>query len=158
MLFRSMPIYTTVETTKGKKKALKFASNVINIIFIIALAISILGWFFTEPLVKLFAMGFEGERLQLTIELTRIILFSVGLVCITYILKAYLEIHNYFFITGIMPLPYNFAIIISVFLSKKFGVGVLGYGTLLAFFAQMVFLIPFCYKMGFMIIEAMSSL
>lgn len=144
-----MPIFTNIREKSGKAKALKFTSNVINIIMIISLCISIFGWFFTMPIVKLFAMGFEGERLALTIQLTRIILFSVGLVCVTYILKAYLEIHSYFFITGIMPLPYNIAIIVSVLLSKVFGVGVLAYGTVIAFLLQMVFLIPFCIKKGF---------
>jgi len=91
-------------------------------------------------------MGFEGERLALTIQLTRIILFSVGLICVTYVLKAYLEIHSYFFITGIMPLPYNIAIISSVLLSKVFGVGMLAYGTVLAFLLQMLFLVPYWKK------------
>lgn len=144
-----MPIFTSIKEKDGKAKALKFTSNVINIIMIISLGVSIFGWFFTKPIVKLFAMGFEGERLALTIQLTRIILFSVGLVCVTYILKAYLEIHSYFFITGIMPLPYNIAIITSVLLSKVFGVGVLAYGTVIAFLLQMLFLLPFCIKKGF---------
>lgn len=117
-----MPVYTDIEAKDGKLKALKFTSNIINIIFIISLIVVVLGWFFTEPLVKLFATGFEGERLKLTVQLTRIILFSVGLVCITYVLKAYLEIHDYFLVTGLMPLPYNTSIIISVLLSKTFGV------------------------------------
>lgn len=144
-----MPVYTDIEAKDGKLKALKFTSNIINIIFIISLIVVVLGWFFTEPLVKLFATGFEGERLKLTMQLTRIILFSVGLVCITYILKAYLEIHDYFLVTGLMPLPYNISIIIAVLLSKTFGVEILAYGTVFAFFAQMAFLIPFCYKKGF---------
>ena len=144
-----MPIYTDIEGKEGKQKALKFTSNIINIIFIISLIGVVLGWFFTEPLVKLFATGFEGEKLKLTMELTRILLFSVGLVCITYILKAYLEIHDYFLVTGLMPLPYNTSIIIAVLLSKAFGVDFLAYGTVFAFFVQMAFLIPFCYKKGF---------
>ena len=144
-----MPIYTDIEGKEGKQKALKFTSNIINIIFIISLIVVVLGWFFTEPLVKLFATGFEGEKLKLTMELTRIVLFSVGLVCITYILKAYLEIHDYFLVTGLMPLPYNTSIIIAVLLSKAFGVDFLAYGTVFAFFVQMAFLIPFCYKKGF---------
>lgn len=144
-----MPVYTDIEAKDGKLKALKFTSNIINIIFIISLIVVVLGWFFTEPLVKLFATGFEGERLKLTMQLTRIILFSVGLVCITYVLKAYLEIHDYFLVTGLMPLPYNTSIIIAVLLSKTFGVEILAYGTVFAFFAQMAFLIPFCYKKGF---------
>lgn len=144
-----MPIYTEVEGKEGRQKALKFTSNIINIIFIVSFIVVVLGWFFTEPLVKLFAFGFNGEKLQLTMQLTRIILFSVGLVCITYVLKAYLEIHDYFIVTGLMPIPYNISIIIAVLLSKRFGIESLAYGTVFAFFVQMAFLIPFCYKKGF---------
>lgn len=144
-----MPIYTDIKGKEGRLKALKFTSNIINIIFIISLIVVVLGWFFPKPLVKLFAAGFDGERLELTMQLTRIILFSVALVCITYVLKSYLEIHDYFLVTGLMPLPYNISIIIAVLLSKRFGVEILAYGTVFAFFVQMVFLIPFCYKKGF---------
>ncbi len=144
-----MPIYTDIKGKEGRQKALKFTSNIINIIFIISFIVVVLGWFFPKPLVKLFAAGFDGERLELTMQLTRIILFSVGLVCITYVLKSYLEIHDYFLVTGLMPLPYNISIIIAVLLSKRFGVEILAYGTVFAFFVQMVFLIPFCYKKGF---------
>ena len=48
-----------------------------------------------------------------------------------------------------MPLPYNIAIISSVLLSKVFGVGMLAYGTVLAFLLQMLFLVPYCMKKGF---------
>lgn len=144
-----MPIYTDIKGKEGRLKALKFTSNIINIIFIISLIVVVLGWFFPKPLVKLFAAGFDGERLELTMQLTRIILFSVALVCITYVLKSYLEIHDYFLVTGLMPLPYNISIILAVLLSKRFGVEILAYGTVFAFFVQMVFLIPFCYKKGF---------
>ncbi|MDR0879130.1 MAG: murein biosynthesis integral membrane protein MurJ [Clostridioides sp.] len=144
-----MPIYTSIDKNEGKAKALDFAGNVINIIMLASVVVIVLGWIFTEPLVKLFAMGYTGERLRLTIEMTRIVLFAVGIVSVTYILKAYLEIHNFFLITGLMALPYNLAIVISVLLSSKFGVGMLGYGTLFAFFAQMLFLAPFAMKKGF---------
>lgn len=144
-----MPIYTDAENKGGHSKALEFTGNIINIIMIISILIVVLGWIFTEPLVKLFAMGFKGEVLELTVQLTRIVIFSVGLVSVTYILKAYLEIYDYFLITGLMSLPYNLSIIISILLSKKFGISMLGYGTVFAFLAQMVFLIPFCYKKGF---------
>lgn len=144
-----MPIYTSVESKEGKNKALKFTGNVINIIIILSIFISILGWFHTEPIVKCFALGFKGERLAITIQLTKIILFSVGIVCITYVLKSYLEIHDYFLITGLMPIPYNLSIIIAVLLSGKYGINMLAYGTVFAFFVQMIFLIPFCYKKKF---------
>ena len=71
-----IPMYTEISNNKGKDEALKFTSNVISIVSIISLAIIALGIIFAEPLVKLFAMGFEGETLALTISFTKV--FMLG--------------------------------------------------------------------------------
>lgn len=144
-----MPLFTETDKNKGRAEALKFTSNIMNIIMLLSLVVTALGLIFTEPLVKIFAMGFEGERLSLTVQFTKIILFSIGIVCITYIVKAYLEIHNNFLVTGLMPLPYNIAIIASIFLSKHFGLNTLAYGTVLAFLLQFLVLLPSAFKKGF---------
>lgn len=144
-----MPLFTETDSKKGRSEALKFASNVMNIIMLLSVVVISLGLIFTEPLVKLFAMGFEGERLALTVQFTKIILFSIGIVCITYIVKSYLEIHDNFLATGLMPLPYNIAIICSILLSKHFGLNVLAYGTVVAFLLQFLVLLPSAFKKGF---------
>lgn len=144
-----MPLFTETDKDKGRKESLKFTSNVINLIMLISIVVIGIGLVFTEPLVKIFAMGFEGERLALTVQFTKIMLLSIGVVCITYVVKAYLEIHDNFLITGLMPLPYNIAIIASILLSKKLGLNTLAYGTVIAFLAQFLFLIPFAKKKGF---------
>lgn len=144
-----MPLFTEIDKQKGRKESLKFTSNIMNIIMILSVAVIVLGLIFTEPLVKVFAMGFEGERLALTVQFTKIMLLSIGIVCITYIVKAYLEIHDNFLVTGLMPLPYNIAIIASILLSKKLGLNTLAYGTVIAFLAQFLVLLPFAYKKGF---------
>lgn len=144
-----MPLFTEIDKQKGREDSLKFTSNVMNLIIILSIFVIILGLIFTEPLVKLFAMGFEGERLSLTVQFTKIILFSIGIVCITYVVKAYLEIHDNFLVTGLMPLPYNIAIIASIILSKNLGLNTLAYGTVIAFLIQFLVLIPSARKKGF---------
>ena len=64
-----MPIFTSIEAESGKGKALKFTSNVINIIIIISLGISIFGWFFTKPIVKIFAWDLKEKGLHLLYNL-----------------------------------------------------------------------------------------
>ena len=144
-----MPLFTETDLKKGRNEALKFTSNIMNIIVLLSIIVIILGLIFTEPLVKVFAMGFEGERLALTVQFTKIILFSIGIVCITYIVKAFLEIHDGFLMTGLMPLPYNICIILSIILSKYFGLNILAYGTVLAFLLQFLVLLPSARKKGF---------
>lgn len=144
-----MPLFTETDLKKGRNEALKFTSNIMNIIVLLSMIVITLGLIFTEPLVKVFAMGFEGERLALTVQFTKIILFSIGIVCITYIVKAFLEIHDGFLMTGLMPLPYNICIILSIILSKYFGLNILAYGTVLAFLLQFLVLLPSARKKGF---------
>lgn len=144
-----IPMYTEINENKGKDEALKFTSNVISIVLLISLAIIALGIIFTEPLVKLFAMGFEGERLALTVSFTKVFMLGVGFVGITYIVKSYLEINNRFVVTGLMPLPYNILILISIIISVKYGTKVLAIGTLIALFSQLLVQLPFAFKEGF---------
>lgn len=144
-----IPMYTEVNEKKGEKEALKFTSNVISIVLVISLIFIALGITFTEPLVKLFAMGFEGERLALTIKFTKVFMLGVGFVGITYIVKSFLEIKNRFVVTGLMPLPYNILILIAIVASVKFGTSVLAIGTLIALFSQLLVQLPFAFKEGF---------
>lgn len=144
-----MPLFTEIDKEKGREESLKFTSNVINLIMILSLVMTVLGIVFAEPLVKLFAMGFTGESLKLTVQFTRIMLLSIGVVCITYVVKAYLEIHDNFLATGLMPLPYNIVIIFTIIFSKKLGLNTLAYGTVLAFLAQFIVLLPSAFKKGF---------
>ena len=142
-------MYTEINENKCKYESLKFTSNVISIVLLISLAIIALGIIFTEPLVKLFAMGFEGERLALTVSFTKVFMLGVGFVGITYIVKSYLEINNRFVVTGLMPLPYNILILISIIISVKYGTKVLAIGTLIALFSQLLVQLPFAFKEGF---------
>lgn len=59
-----IPIYCEVNSKKGEKESLKFTNNVFNIVVLICLFLSVIGVIFTPILVKLFAIGFEGETLK----------------------------------------------------------------------------------------------
>ena len=72
-----IPLYCDINANLGEKKSLKFTNNILTIVFIICILIAILGFIFTEPLLKIFAFGFEGERLAIGIKFTRILIFSV---------------------------------------------------------------------------------
>ena len=59
-----IPLYCDINANLGEKKSLKFTNNILTIVFIICILIAILGFIFTEPLLKIFAFGFEGRDLQ----------------------------------------------------------------------------------------------
>ena len=62
-----IPIYSKVSQKDGENKANEFINNLINIVIILSIGIVILGIVFTEQLVKVFAIGFEGKTLKIAI-------------------------------------------------------------------------------------------
>ncbi len=59
-----IPLYCEVNANKGEQSSNKFTNNVFNIVVIICLVLSVIGAIFTPQIVKIFAVGFEGETLR----------------------------------------------------------------------------------------------
>ena len=145
-----IPIYSTINKEKGKQEGNKFISNLINILIVLLLVFLIIGLFFTEPLVRVFAVGLEGQTFKLAVDFTRILLFGILFTGINYIFVAYLQVHGNFEIPGLISLPYSIVIIISIILSAKFNnIYILAYGTLIAIIVQPLFQLPFVINKGF---------
>ncbi|MFJ1626529.1 murein biosynthesis integral membrane protein MurJ [Marinilactibacillus psychrotolerans] len=144
-----IPIFSQVLQEDGEEKANDFTNNVINLLMLISSIIVIAVLFFSGPIVKIFASGFEGKTLSLAISLTRITIFSIYITGIIYIFKGYLEIKNNFIAPVLIGIPLNLFLITSIFLSTKTDLIVLGYGKIAAVIAQLFFLTPFLVKKGY---------
>ena len=88
-------------------------------VILICIILSILGVIFTPQIVKLFALGFEGETLKKAIYFTRAMILGIPFLGISYIMMAYLQVKENFIIPGLMPVPYNILIITSIITSKR---------------------------------------
>ncbi|MGL5752566.1 MAG: murein biosynthesis integral membrane protein MurJ, partial [Paraclostridium sp.] len=144
-----IPIYCDIDKKQGEEEAKKFTNNILSIVFIMCLLISILGIVFTEPLLKVFAFGFEGEKLALAIKFTRILIVSIVFIGMANVLTSYLQVKNNFTIPGLISLPQNIVVIIAILLSMKYGIYTLVWGTLIGISTQVLFQLPFAYKEGF---------
>ena len=67
-----IPLYSKIVNERGSKEGTKYTNNLINILMVLCTFIVVFGLFFTEPLVKLFASGFQGENLVLAVQFTKI--------------------------------------------------------------------------------------
>ncbi|MGB4312462.1 MAG: lipid II flippase MurJ, partial [Natronincolaceae bacterium] len=67
-----IPMYTQIEAELGVKEADKYTNNLVNILLLICTVLILFGLIFTEQLVKVFALGFEGEILDLAVSFTRV--------------------------------------------------------------------------------------
>lgn len=144
-----IPMYFEVNSSIGEEKALKFINNIFNIVILLCILLAILGFIFTELLVKVFAMGFEGQTLKIAIDFTRITI--IGIVCtgLSYVMTAYLQIKNNFTVPGLISVPKNIIIIISIILSVKYNPYIMIWGTLLGISTEFLFQLPFAIKSGY---------
>ena len=162
-----IPKFYEVEKNEGSECALAFSNNLINIVIIVSLLLSILGFVFAEHLVKLFAMDFTGEKFDLTVKFTRILVFTMTFVGLSDIMTGWLQIKEKYSIPALIGIPYNIIIILSIIISSKGNVMILVLGSFMAasllfkgnelriihlcsnkhFF--LLFQLPFAYKNGY---------
>ena len=138
-----IPLYCEVNANKGEQSSNKFTNNVFNIVVIICLVLSVIGAIFTPQIVKIFAVGFEGETL------TRVMILGLAFLGMSYIMMAYLQVKENFIIPGLMPVPYNILIITSIIISVKINPYLLPWGTLIGLSLQFLFQLPFAIKKGY---------
>lgn len=144
-----IPLYCDVNSKDGEKASNKFTNNVFNIVVLICIAFSILGVIFTPQIVKLFAVGFEGETLSQAIYFTRVMILGLAFLGMSYIMMAYLQVKDNFIIPGLMPVPYNILIITSIIISTKLSPTLLPWGALIGLSLQFLFQLPFAMKKGY---------
>lgn len=144
-----IPIYYKVLESKGKKECIKFTNYLINITIIMCLIISLLAFLRINFIVKLIAVGFKGDTLNLAINFTKISIWGIIFIGLSFISMGFLQANNNFIIPGLIGIPFNIIIISSIFFSQKTNINILAYGTLLAWVSQFIFQIPFLYKKGF---------
>jgi len=144
-----MPIYTSIEKEDSVEDANRFTSKVISLMLIISTIIVLAVFLFTSQIVKMFATGFEGDILNMTVQFVRISIVSVYFIGINYLLKSYLNIKNKFLVPQSVSLIFNSIIILSMVLSKTYNVIFLPIGILTSILLETIFLLPFVRNTGF---------
>jgi putative peptidoglycan lipid II flippase len=144
-----IPIYNTIETKQGMEKSNAFTNKIASLVLLISTVLVLLGLVFTESIVKIFAMGFEGETLELAVVFTRVSIFGIYFISIGYVFIGYLQVKSKFIIPTLIGYPLNVVMIISIAVSFWTNNIFLAVGSLLAAFSQLFILIPFSYKEGF---------
>lgn len=144
-----IPMYFEVENELGEDGSIHFINNVFNLVVVTCIILALIGITFTKPLVKMFAIGFKGEILYMTINFTRIIIIGIVFTGLSYTMTAYLQIKNNFVIPGLITVPRNIIIIISIIFSVKYNPYIMIFGTLIAMGVEFLFQLPFAIKAGY---------
>lgn len=144
-----IPMYSNIEKSSGIDEGNNYTNNLINLLLIICGALIIFGLFFTEPIVKIFASGFQGDTLDLAIKFTRVSMFGIFFTALISVYGGFLQLKGNYYIPALVGVPLNFFIISSIFLSKNTNTMVLIIGTLIATASQLLLIIPFLKKKGY---------
>lgn len=141
-----IPIYNKITSQQNTEKALEFTNKLIISMIMLSTIVVIVGLCFTDEVIKLFASGFDKETFQLSIELTKITLFSIFFSSVTYILTSYLQICDKFYVVALTGIPLNVIVIYSIYLSQKNDLSFLAYGIILSSFVQMLIIVLTSYQ------------
>ena len=145
-----IPMFTRLEGQEGRQKALRFPSNLTNILLVLAIGIFAIGMIFTQPIVKIFAAGFTGEKLALAVYFARFMMISVFGMAVSSVYRGYLNQHGNFVIPASTGFIMNVFTIAAIVLSAiRQDLLFLAVGAAFAQIIQYVGFIPAVRKTGY---------
>ena len=145
-----VPSYTS-ELSKGKLRSKKFGDQIFNLLFLGLLFFIIIVEIFMPAFVGLIAPGFvdDAQKIELAINLTRIMFPFLMFVCLASFFSAILNSHNKFAAASAAPIILNLILIGILLFGRSLGdeiVFYLSYGVSIAGLLQLIFLYQFVKK------------
>lgn len=126
---------------KNNPKALKsFGDKVSTLTVLLSAVVAAVFFIFDRQIMKLFAWAFEGEKLEMTLVLARIMIVSLLFMGASYVLKGFLQMNGGFFAVGMDSVPLNIAVVASILLSTPESYRLMGWGIVAGYGATFVML------------------
>lgn len=144
-----IPIFTNISENESKERAFTFTSRLLLSLFIICTLSYFIILVFTSPIVKIFASGFSGDILKLTVEYTRISALIIYFVIVINTFTALLQVNNKFYIAAIIGIPFNVAYMIGIYIAYLKGNTYLPIVTVIAYLVQALILFYPVKKLGY---------
>jgi putative peptidoglycan lipid II flippase len=108
-----VPVYAETLTKRGTNAANRFASNLICVSLFFFPILVLIGILTAPYYIPFLADGFSGEKLSLTINLTRVTFSFIAFVGIAAIFMGILNSHKNFFAPAFAPVAFNLGIIFA---------------------------------------------
>ncbi|MBE3591347.1 MAG: murein biosynthesis integral membrane protein MurJ [Thermoanaerobacter sp.] len=145
-----VPIFTEYLQREGKQKAFDFINNLLGVVLIATVVLTFLGFIFAPYLVKFVAPAFTGEKFELTVKLTTILLPTMVLIAASNIFTGALQAMEHFTVPAMIGIPYNIIVItVATLYGSKFGITIVAYSIIIATFIQALMQLPVLYKLGY---------
>lgn len=139
-----IPIFGGLLARGERDAAWRLASNVMNTVFTVALALSVVVFFAAPWLVEhIVAPGFSPENAAQTAGLMRVLLISLLIFSISGLSIGVLQSHQHFLSPALAPILYDFGILFgAAVLAKRFGVYGIAYGAVIGAAGHLLIQIP----------------
>ena len=138
------------EHENSKQEVWDFVNNVLNILGVGLILVAVIFFIGAPFFIKLITPGFSGDKITLTVALTRIMFLSPILLGASSIWGGILQSLKKFFIFALTPIFYNLGIIFGVlFLVPRFGIYGLAYDVVLGAFLHMSIQLPSILALGY---------
>jgi putative peptidoglycan lipid II flippase len=127
-----VPVASELMARGDTEGARKLISTITNLMVLVLAPLAAIAWLFAPVLVPLIAPGFESDRLNTTIDLTRLMLLSPILLAVGAVMAAGLNSLGIFGPPAMAPNVYNLVIIAAaIVLTPFFGIQSLAIGVVL---------------------------
>jgi len=145
-----IPIFSQYQK-RSDEEAFQMTSAMMNVLLLIFIIFSVVVFIFATPITRaITGKGFTAEQIQVSANLTRIMLGAQFFFAISNFFTGILQTYRRFVIPAIAPLVYNLGILLGVYLfAGRFGIYSTGIGVVMGAFFHMLIQLPLVYKMGF---------
>ena len=127
-----IPVFSEYLKKDDKKEAWDIAASLLNILVVGTIGVAILVEIFAVPITKFLFHGFNEQTLQLTINLTRIMLITPTLFAISSVWGSIQQAHHRFVLYAVASVFYNIGIIFGIIVfSKHYGIYGVAWGVIL---------------------------
>jgi putative peptidoglycan lipid II flippase len=153
-----IPVFTEYKESRGEDATRSMLRNMLGAALSVLVLVTVLGVLGAPWIVRLFAFGFEGEKLHLAVALTRMMFVFLVAVGLTALAMGVLNTHRHFSAPAAAPVVLNAGIIATVYtglpLMPRLGlppVTALAIGVVIGGFAQVALQLPFLRRHGMLV-------
>ena len=139
----------------GREK--EYAARFIQKSFLYLLGAAAVFVIFAKQIIGIILPDVSGEDATLALRLMYIMIPSLIFVVVAYIISGVLQNEKVYFVTSIMSLPFNFIIIISLFVPGV-SIETVGLVTTIGWFLHIAILLPSFYKKGYSLTKKAHNL
>lgn len=132
-----IPMYTKLQKENPTFPKI-FTNNVMTVVIILSGFLVALFWFLDGPIVRVFAVGASDETFNLAVQLSRVMILSVVFIGVANILQGYLQIYGNFLLVGLVSIPLNIFVIVTILISNDARYYIMSWGLVAGYAGTML--------------------